>query len=294
MLGMMADSMAGQTEGMHAWSDGTFSNCRAARDAARRGAKRALLPDRPLLGRRPRPPLGDEQPRKATPSRSRDSWRMATTWPRGAWRRPPRPQRDAALLDYFKSRKTLGEIIHRFFGDPGLQVATARYAGPEHQSAVALLRQRLTDPGFASALSPAGAGGARASRRGSARLPLLHRPPRAVIGSTGRSVSAADFRGVPGNDADLGGVAGGRGESPPRPSVDVSKVRFGESRPSRSKHARRTRHFRFYHPKTNASRQDFRGSRLSAMKSYGQGKNLRWDSRNLGLARQRLNRPHSP
>jgi hypothetical protein len=63
-------------------------------------------------------------------------------------------QRDAALLDYFKSRKTHGETIHHFFGDPGLQVATARYAGREHQSAVALLRRRLADPGFASGVSP--------------------------------------------------------------------------------------------------------------------------------------------
>ena len=48
----------------------------------------------------------------------------------------------------------MGEVIHRFFGDPGLEVAAGRYADPEHQAAVALLRQRLTDPGFASALSP--------------------------------------------------------------------------------------------------------------------------------------------
>jgi hypothetical protein len=35
-----------------------------------------------------------------------------------------------------------------------LQVAAARYAGPEHETAVALLRERLTVPGFAPALSP--------------------------------------------------------------------------------------------------------------------------------------------
>ena len=63
-------------------------------------------------------------------------------------------ERDAALIDYFKSRKAMGEVIHRFFGDPGLQVAAARYAGPEHQTAIALLRERLTVPGFASSLSP--------------------------------------------------------------------------------------------------------------------------------------------
>jgi hypothetical protein len=63
-------------------------------------------------------------------------------------------ERDAALLDYFKSRKAMGAVIHRFFGDPGLQVAAARYAGPEHQAAIARLRERLSAPGFASLLSP--------------------------------------------------------------------------------------------------------------------------------------------
>jgi hypothetical protein len=62
--------------------------------------------------------------------------------------------RDTALLDYFKSRKAMGQVIHRFFGDPGMQVAVARYAGPEHETAIALLRQRISDPGFASALGP--------------------------------------------------------------------------------------------------------------------------------------------
>jgi hypothetical protein len=63
-------------------------------------------------------------------------------------------ERDARLLDYFKSRKTLGWVIHRFFGDPGLQVAAARHAGSEHQAAVALLRERLTDPSFSLPLNP--------------------------------------------------------------------------------------------------------------------------------------------
>jgi Zn-dependent protease with chaperone function len=63
-------------------------------------------------------------------------------------------ERDARLLEYFKSRKLSGELIHRFFGDPGLEAAAARYAGPEHETAIALLRERLTDPGFAPALSP--------------------------------------------------------------------------------------------------------------------------------------------
>jgi Zn-dependent protease with chaperone function len=63
-------------------------------------------------------------------------------------------ERDRRLLEYFNTRKVLGWVIHRFFGDPGLQLVTARYVAPEHQSAIAVLRERLTDPGFASALSP--------------------------------------------------------------------------------------------------------------------------------------------
>jgi hypothetical protein len=61
--------------------------------------------------------------------------------------------RDLRLIDYFKVRKLMGEVIHRFFGDPGLRAARARLDGPEHETAIALLRERLTDPGFASALS---------------------------------------------------------------------------------------------------------------------------------------------
>ena len=62
--------------------------------------------------------------------------------------------RDKAVIDYYGSRKTLGEVIHRFFGDPGLQVAAGRHAGSEHQAAVALLRERLTDPSFSLPLNP--------------------------------------------------------------------------------------------------------------------------------------------
>ena len=62
--------------------------------------------------------------------------------------------RDLRLVDYFKVRKLMGEAIHRFFGVPGLQVAAARYAGSEHQAAITLLRERLAEPNFASALKP--------------------------------------------------------------------------------------------------------------------------------------------
>jgi hypothetical protein len=61
--------------------------------------------------------------------------------------------RDGAILKYFESRKLLGSVIHRFFGDAGLEVEARANAAPEHQAAVTLLRERLADPGFAPSLS---------------------------------------------------------------------------------------------------------------------------------------------
>ena len=63
-------------------------------------------------------------------------------------------ERDHALLNFFKMRKSVVQVIHWFFGDPGLEVAAARDADPEQQNAIALLRERLTDPAFAPGLSP--------------------------------------------------------------------------------------------------------------------------------------------
>ena len=47
----------------------------------------------------------------------------------------------------------MGEVIHRFFGDPGLEVAAPRFDAPEHQAAIAVLRQRLSGGDFAPALN---------------------------------------------------------------------------------------------------------------------------------------------
>jgi LemA protein len=60
--------------------------------------------------------------------------------------------RDARLVDYFKVRKTTSWVIHRFFGEPGLQEAAVRYGYYAHQTAVAMLRQRIADPDFAPTL----------------------------------------------------------------------------------------------------------------------------------------------
>jgi hypothetical protein len=48
----------------------------------------------------------------------------------------------------------MGETIHRFFGEPGLEMAAARVTGSDHEGAIAALRQRLADPEFTSKLGP--------------------------------------------------------------------------------------------------------------------------------------------
>jgi hypothetical protein len=62
--------------------------------------------------------------------------------------------RDLRIVEYFDVRKLMSETIHRFFGDPGMQIAAARAVGPDHEGAIAWLRQRLSDPGFVSKLGP--------------------------------------------------------------------------------------------------------------------------------------------
>jgi Zn-dependent protease with chaperone function len=60
--------------------------------------------------------------------------------------------RDLRIREYYDVRKLMSETIYRFFGDPGLQIAAARVVGPDHEGAIAALRQRLSDPDFASKL----------------------------------------------------------------------------------------------------------------------------------------------
>jgi Zn-dependent protease with chaperone function len=153
LIGKVAKSMTEPPEGMYVVSPGTFTNVAPPEvRLAEVRAGRCFYTDSYSVGDRGLHSV-TEQPRE------RDTISLPRYLAQGddAARRvgeASSTERDAALIDYFKSRKTLGEVIHRFFGDPGLQVAVARYAGPEHETAIALLRQRISDPGFASALSP--------------------------------------------------------------------------------------------------------------------------------------------
>jgi hypothetical protein len=167
--------MAGQTKGLYTWSDGSFRSYAPplAQLTEIRNA-RCFQTDNYSVGDRGLHAVTEQPSEHDSVSLPRY---LAMT--DAAARRvagASAAERDAALLDFFKSRKTFGQVIHRFFGDPGLQVAAAHYAGPEHQTAIARLRERLTDPGFASTLDP----------RERAELDLLAAAPLDFISCTAR------------------------------------------------------------------------------------------------------------
>jgi Zn-dependent protease with chaperone function len=153
LLGKLAESMAAQTKGLYTWPDGTFRSSAPPLVQLREVQNaRCFQTDTYSVGDRGLHAV-TEQPREGDTISLPRYLAMGDAAARrvGA---ASSAERDAALVDFFKSRKTLGEVIHRFYGDPGLQVAEARYAGPEHQTAIALLRERLTAPDFAPALGP--------------------------------------------------------------------------------------------------------------------------------------------
>ena len=154
--------------------------CTAGRPACR-GPRRTLLPHRPLLRGRPRSPRGDG----AAEGRRHDL-AHPLSGPDGHCRAgrdagPSAAERDAAVLGYFKSRKTLGKVIHRFFSDPGLLVAGACLAGPERQGRHYAAARAAHRSRFRTGAERRGAGGTRSSGRSPAGLHLLHRPPRAGV-----------------------------------------------------------------------------------------------------------------
>jgi len=155
VFGKLAKSMPEvgvNSGGIETRADGTF------RSVARPDAKLAEVQRARCFQTDPPYSVGDrglysvtEQPRDGISLPRYLGWNDAAA--RSAIEAAP-AERDARLLEYFKVRKLMGEVIHRFFGDPGLQVAAARNVAAEHQAAIALLRERLTAPGFAPALNP--------------------------------------------------------------------------------------------------------------------------------------------
>jgi Zn-dependent protease with chaperone function len=153
VIGAIADTMANQTKGVYAWPDGSFRNAAPPmiqlaeiREARCFQTESYSVGDRGLHSVTEQPKQGDTISLPRYLGYSDAAARSVTE--------ASPVERDPRLLDYFKVRKTMGWVIHRFFGDPGLEIAAVRNGGPEHQTAIALLRERLTDPGFAPALSP--------------------------------------------------------------------------------------------------------------------------------------------
>jgi Zn-dependent protease with chaperone function len=152
-IGKVAKSMSQPPKGMYRWPDGHFSNVVPSDvQLAEVRSARCFQTQNYSVGDRGLHSVAEQ-------SRSDDISLPAylahnDAAARNVAKAVTPADRDRRLLDYFQVRKTMGWVIHRFFGDPGLQAAAARLAAPEHQAAVAVLRERLADPGFAAALGP--------------------------------------------------------------------------------------------------------------------------------------------
>ena len=153
LFGKLAESTAQRTEGMYAWPDGSFRNVAPPNvQLAEVQEARCFQTESYTVGDRGLHAVTERQRRGDDISLLR-YLNFSDAAARSVTEASP-AERDARLLDYFKVRKTMGFVIHRFFGDPGLREAAVRYGYYDHHAAIAILRQRLTDPGFASALSP--------------------------------------------------------------------------------------------------------------------------------------------
>ena len=148
---------------------------RAAGCQTGRGPARALLPDPTLLRGRPRSAPMTDQPRVVTTSPSPATWLTATR-PRGTWRRPRLPSAISVFLTTSKSARRWARSSIASSANPACRLPPSALAAHEHQSAIALLRERLTDPGFAPKLS--------ALER--AELELLAAAPQDFISCTAR------------------------------------------------------------------------------------------------------------
>jgi hypothetical protein len=152
--GQLAETMAHQAErGMPRRGDGTFSNVAPASvKAAEVRSARCFQTSVYKVGDRGLHSVTEQPAAEATISLPRWLAHSNAVAERVVDASPA--LRDAALLAYLKTRKSHGEVIHRFFGVPGLTVARTHYDTTSHRAAVTILRERLIDPGFGSGLSP--------------------------------------------------------------------------------------------------------------------------------------------
>jgi hypothetical protein len=153
LIGKLAAGMSEPPKGMHKWPDGTFRSAAPPNvQLAEVQQARCFQTGRYSVGDRGLHSV-NEVPRKDDAISLPRYLALGDDAARRVREASP-ADRDKALLDYFKSRKTFGEVIHRFFGEPGLEVAAARYGDPAHQAATDQLRVRFGDGDFAPTLSP--------------------------------------------------------------------------------------------------------------------------------------------
>ena len=62
--------------------------------------------------------------------------------------------RDTMLKSYVGTRKAMIEVTHRFYGEPGLDMAMSAYSAREHTAIVETIRERLSDPDFTAKMTP--------------------------------------------------------------------------------------------------------------------------------------------
>jgi hypothetical protein len=149
LIGMLKEQ---QTKGLYKWPDGRFRRVAPSKVQAEVAAERCFQTDSYEVGDHGLHAVTEQPSEGETVSLPRylaladaaaRRVNEASDW-----------DLDAALVAYFQSRKSTGEVIHRFFGDPGLEVAAARYADPDHREATTRLHGRLGVSDLAKTLSP--------------------------------------------------------------------------------------------------------------------------------------------
>jgi Zn-dependent protease with chaperone function len=186
VIGAIADTMANQTKGVYAWPDGSFRN--AAPPMIQLAEIREARCYRELLRRRPWPSLGD---------RAAEARRHDLASPLLGLQRRGRAERDGGFACRARrpSSRLLQSPQNDGFGHSSL-LRRSRPAGGG--GAVRLLRapnryRHAAPAAHRSQLridaESSGAGGTRSSRRSSAGLRLLHRPPGAKANKVLRSLT---------------------------------------------------------------------------------------------------------
>ena len=151
LMGLPANGFAHRSSRDYKWPDGSRRSYPPPEVAAAQvRAERCFQTDHYSVGDRGLHAVSEKPSEHETISLPR--WLAITEWAAQAVMTASPERRDEALKAYVKDRKTKMEVIHRFFGEPGLAAASEAFAGPSHQDAIKVLSSRLTDRRFTSGL----------------------------------------------------------------------------------------------------------------------------------------------